>query len=55
MHILALKDWYEGHVADPLTGAIPERMADGGADVATLVAPPIGIPMQVYRLTHGGW
>ena len=55
VHIPALKDWYEGHVADPLTGAIPEWMADGGVDVATLVAPPIGIPMQVYRLTHGGW
>jgi hypothetical protein len=55
VHIPGVKDWYDKSIGDPLTGALSTGQANVAVDVATVVAPAIGIPMQVYRYVHGGW
>ena len=54
-HIPGVSDWYEEHLATPMTGAISTGAANVVADVATVTVPAVGIPLQAYRLTHGGW
>jgi hypothetical protein len=54
-HIPGVSDWYEEHLAAPMTGAISTGAANVAADVATVTAPAAGIPLQAYRFAHGGW
>jgi hypothetical protein len=54
-HFPVVGDWYKSDVQEPTTAAIPAGAADVAVDVATVAAPGIGIPMQAYRFTHGGW
>jgi hypothetical protein len=49
-----VSDWWEHHLADPMTAAIPTGAANVVADVTTVTAPVVGLPLQAYRLTHGG-
>ena len=55
LHIPGVKEWYDGNVAEPLTHALSTGQANVAVDIATVVAPPIDIPMQVYRLINSGW
>jgi hypothetical protein len=49
-----VSDWWAHHLADPMTAAIPTGAANVVADVTTVTAPVVGLPLQAYRLTHGG-
>jgi hypothetical protein len=49
-----VSQWWEEHLAGPMTAAIPTGAADVVADVTTMTAPAVGIPLQAYRFTHGG-
>ena len=49
-----VSQWWEEHLATPMTGAISTGAANVAVDVATVADPAVGIPMQAYRYTHGG-
>lgn len=49
-----VSDWWEEHLANPMTAAIPTGAANVIADITTVTDPAVGIPLQAYRFTHGG-
>jgi hypothetical protein len=54
-HIPGVTDWYRSTFEDPTTGAISTSAANAAVDTLSVAAPVVGIPMEVYRLTHGGF
>jgi hypothetical protein len=54
-HIPGVTDWYHSTFEDPTTGAISTSAANAAVDTLSVAAPVVGIPMEVYRLTHSGF